>query len=73
MNGVVGGSVPASIWHDFVGAAETVRRAPAHPSAVATAMPTISFNTMAANDVTTPDRSYGPAFRSPFRLFWFRF
>ena len=73
MNSVVGGSVPAAIWHDFVSAAETVRHAPAQPGAVATAMPTISFNTMAANDATVPDRGYGPGFRSPFRLFWFRF
>ncbi len=73
MNSVVGGSVPAAIWHDFVSAAETVRRAPAQPAAVATAMPTISFNTMAANDATVPDRGYSPGFRSPFRLFWFRF
>jgi hypothetical protein len=36
-------------------------------------MPTISFNTVAANDAAMPDRSYGPGFRSPFRLFWFRF
>ena len=73
MDGVVGGSVPAAIWHDFVGAAETVRHEPAQPPAVATAMPTISFNTVAANDAAMPDRSYGPGFRSPFRLFWFRF
>ncbi|MFZ0777118.1 MAG: PBP1A family penicillin-binding protein [Xanthobacteraceae bacterium] len=73
MNGVVGGSVPAAIWHDFVSAAETVRHAPPRPATVAAAVPTISFNTLAANDATMPDRSYGPGFHSPFRLFWFRF
>ena len=73
MNGVVGGSVPAAIWHDFVSAAETVRHAPPRPATVAAAVPTISFNTVAANDATMPDRSYGPGFHSPFRLFWFRF
>ncbi|MGB6746736.1 MAG: PBP1A family penicillin-binding protein [Xanthobacteraceae bacterium] len=73
MNGVVGGSVPAAIWHDFVSAAETVRYASPRPATVAAAAPTISFNTVAANDATMPDRSYGPGFRSPFRLFWFRF
>jgi penicillin-binding protein 1A len=74
MNGVVGGSVPAAIWHDFVGAAETVRHAaPARTATVAAAMPTISFNTVAATDATMPDRGNGPGLRSPFRLFWFRF
>ncbi|MGB6173898.1 MAG: PBP1A family penicillin-binding protein [Xanthobacteraceae bacterium] len=73
MNDVVGGSVPAAIWHDFVSAAETVRHAPPRPATVAAAVPTISFNTVAANDATMPDRSYGPGFHSPFRLFWFRF
>jgi penicillin-binding protein 1A len=73
MNGVVGGSVPAAIWHDFVSAAQTVRHAPARPATVAAAMPTISFNTMAATDAAMPDRGYGPGFRSPFRLFGFRF
>ena len=73
MNGVVGGSVPAAIWHDFVSAAQTMRHAPARPATVAAAMPTISFNTMAATDAAMPDRGYGPGFRSPFRLFWFRF
>ncbi|MFY9760014.1 MAG: PBP1A family penicillin-binding protein [Xanthobacteraceae bacterium] len=73
MNGVVGGSVPAAIWHDFVSAAETVRYASPRPATVAAAAPTISFNTVAANDATMPDRSYGPGFHSPFRLFWFRF
>ncbi|MGB6320383.1 MAG: PBP1A family penicillin-binding protein [Xanthobacteraceae bacterium] len=73
MNDVVGGSVPAAIWHDFVSAAETVRYASPRPATVAAAAPTISFNTVAANDATMPDRSYGPGFRSPFRLFWFRF
>ena len=29
--------------------------------------------TVAADDATMPDRSYGPGFHSPFRLFWFRF
>ncbi|MGA7956370.1 MAG: PBP1A family penicillin-binding protein, partial [Xanthobacteraceae bacterium] len=73
MNDVVGGSVPAAIWHDFVSAAETVRYASPRPATVAAAAPTISFNTVAANDATMPDRSYGPGFHSPFRLFWFRF
>jgi penicillin-binding protein 1A len=73
MNGVVGGSVPAAIWHDFVGAAETMRHAPTPPATIAATMPSINFNTEAAADATTSRPGYGPGFRSPFRLFWFRF
>ena len=74
MNGVVGGSLPATIWHDFVSAAETVRRAPAASASAAPSMPTIDFNGVGAAAVNAADRSrYSYGFRRPFRLFWFRF
>jgi 1A family penicillin-binding protein len=74
MNGVVGGSVPAAIWRDFVGAAEPLLHGMGGSSAA-----TISFNTAAEagdrNEVSDrPD--YGPypfGGHRPFRLFWFRF
>jgi len=73
MNNVTGGSIPASIWHDFVSAAESMR----HPSAVADAgTPTINFASMNA-EPPSPEQSYrynrGSGFRMPFRLFGFRF
>ncbi len=74
MNGVVGGSVPAAIWRDFVGAAEPLLRGTGTPSAA-----TISFNTAAeAGEHNEADDRYDTgrspfAGRRPFRLFWFRF
>jgi len=74
MNGVVGGSLPAAIWHDFVSAAETVRRAPAASAGAAPSMPTIIFNTAGSIGANAEDRSrYGYDLRRRFRLFWFRF
>jgi 1A family penicillin-binding protein len=76
MNGVTGGSIPASIWHDFVSSAETAR---ATPSAPVTAMgdasaPTISFSDMGAAAVNDEQYYRRPNnFRLPFRLFGFRF
>jgi membrane peptidoglycan carboxypeptidase len=46
MNGVTGGSLPASIWHDFVSAAESARRPQAEPVRAignVPSAPTISF------------------------------
>jgi len=74
MNGVVGGSVPAAIWRDFVGAAEPLLRGSDIPPAA-----TISFDTAAeaGGDRETSSRyDYGRypfGGRRPFRLFWFRF
>ena len=79
MSGVVGGSIPASIWHDFVSAAEPLQRSPAasvsamggSPSA-----PTISFAGIRAASGNATERSgylSGNGFRLPFRLFGFRF
>jgi 1A family penicillin-binding protein len=73
MNVVVGGSVPAAIWHDFVGAAEPLLQGTDAPDAA-----TISFNTAAAtvgnnfgNNENYNRFPFGG--RRPFRLFWFRF
>lgn len=74
MNGVVGGSVPAAIWHDFVGAAEPLLQGTDAPGAA-----TISFNTAAetvvggnfGNNENYSRIPFGG--RRPFRLFWFRF
>jgi len=74
MNGVVGGSVPAAIWHDFVGAAEPLLRGTETLPAA-----TISFDTAAEAGATSQgDNRYGYGRfpfggRRPFRLFWFRF
>ncbi len=74
MNGVVGGSVPAAIWHDFVGAAEPLLQGTDAPGTA-----TISFNTAAETVVggnfgNNENYSRFPfGGRRPFRLFWFRF
>lgn len=79
MNGVTGGSVPASIWRDFVGAAEPLLRG-SDTGPVAS----ISFDTSAepnGNNGDYPRYDYGRydegrspfGGRHPFRLFWFRF
>lgn len=73
MNGVVGGSVPAAIWHDFVGAAEPRVQATDAPGPAA-----ISFNDAgetAGNNFSNNENSNRFPFggRRPFRLFWFRF
>jgi penicillin-binding protein 1A len=74
MNGVVGGSIPATIWRDFVSAAETVRRPQAATALnVAQSGPTISFNTVGAVGDEPERNPYGSGGRRPFRLFWFRF
>ena len=66
MNSVTGGSIPASVWHDFVRAVEPGRR----PLAAANAP---GFNGIAFGD--NPDqrpRQYGrDSWVSPFRLFSF--
>ena len=74
MNGVVGGSVPAAIWHDFVSAAETVRSAPAATGRRSRRQCRRSVSIL-WQPTTPPCRTavIGPGFRSPFRLFWFRF
>lgn len=73
MNGVVGGSVPAAIWHDFVGAAEPLLQGTGAPGAA-----TISFNAAAETVGNTfgNNQAYSRfpfGGRHPFRLFWFRF
>jgi membrane peptidoglycan carboxypeptidase len=79
MSGVVGGSIPASIWHDFVSAAEPLQPSPAAPVSAMGASPstpTISFAGIGAASGTTMERSgysNGHGFRRPFRLFGFRF
>jgi len=74
MNGVVGGSLPATIWHDFVSAAESVRRTPVAAAIVAPSAPTINFNIAGAVGANAEDRTrYSYGFRRPFRLFGFRF
>ena len=77
MNGVTGGSVPASIWHDFVAAAETVRRpqaAPFNATADAASGPVISFAGVGAASADADQHgryTSGSGWRQPFRLFWF--
>jgi penicillin-binding protein 1A len=74
MNSVTGGSLPASIWHDFVSAAETARRPSAGPVTAMGGMPsarTISFASAGiANSAATQSRYTGGW--QPFR-FLFRF
>jgi len=75
MNGVVGGQRSSGESGMILWALrrQCVHAAPARTATVAAAMPTISFNTVAAT--TPPCRTVGngPGLRSPFRLFWFRF
>jgi 1A family penicillin-binding protein len=74
MNSVTGGSLPATIWHDFVSAAETARRPSAGPVTAMGGMPsarTISFASAGtANSAATQSRYTGGW--QPFR-FLFRF
>jgi penicillin-binding protein 1A len=70
-NGVTGGSLPASIWHDFVSAAEPLRRPQNGP--VDSSAPTISFNGVGAESANADGRSGYPndsGWRQPFRLFF---
>ncbi len=79
MSGVVGGSIPASIWHDFVSAAEPLQPSPTAPVSAmsgSSSAPTINFAGIGAARGNTIERNgysrdYG--FRFPFRLFGFRF
>lgn len=74
MNNVTGGSLPANIWHDFVSAAESIRRPPAGPVSVMGGTPsarTISFATT-GNSGTNDTHSRDVAGWQPFR-FLFRF
>ena len=79
MNGVVGGGIPASIWHDFVTAAEPLQPSPAASvSAVgrSPSAPTISFAGVGAANTNATEPSHhlnNHGFRVPFRLFGFRF
>jgi hypothetical protein len=74
MNSVTGGSLPATIWHDFVSAAETARRPSAGPVTALGGMPSaraISFASAGtANSAATQSRYTGGW--QPFR-FLFRF
>jgi penicillin-binding protein 1A len=76
MDGVVGGSLPATIWHDFVSAAEALRRpqmaADSTVNAQSTA-PTISFNNATTIGSDTEDRTHRYGWHRPFRFFGFRF
>jgi penicillin-binding protein 1A len=79
MSGVVGGSIPASIWHDFVSAAEPLQPSPTAPVSAmggSPSAPTISFSGIGAASGKTMERSgysSGYGLRLPFRLFGFRF
>ena len=79
MSGVSGGSIPASIWHDFVNAAEPLQPSPTAPVSAmggSPPAPIISFaGIRAASGNTTERRGYssGYGLRLPFRLFGFRF
>jgi penicillin-binding protein 1A len=79
MNSVTGGSIPASIWHDFVSAAESVRGAqPTSVTAMGSAVPTptISFSETGGADAKDGQYNRRPndfGFLLPFRLFGFRF
>jgi penicillin-binding protein 1A len=79
MNGVVGGSIPASIWHDFVSAAESLQRpsgAPVSAMGESPSAPTINFAGVGAASASAMERSRysnGYGFRLPFRPFGFRF
>jgi penicillin-binding protein 1A len=79
MSGVVGGSIPASIWHDFVSVAEPLQPSPTAPVSAmggSPSAPTISFAGIRAASSNTMERSgysSGHGFSLPFRLFGFRF
>ena len=60
MSGVVGGSIPASIWHDVVSAAEPLQPSPTAPVSAMGASPsapTISFVRIGAASGNTMERS----------------
>ena len=78
MDGIVGGSLPATIWHDFVSAAESVRRQHTAPDSAMSAVPstpTINFNSAMAVGAGAQDqrRPYAFGWHRPFGLFGFRF
>ena len=79
MSGVVGGSIPASIWHDFVNAAEPLQSSPTAPASAMGGLPsapTINFagiGTASGNATERSGYSSGYGLRLPFRLFGFRF
>ena len=78
MNGVVGGGIPATIWHDFVTAAESMRRPKGSPDAtqmVSSSVPTINFDTAVPYSANDEDRGrrYSYGWRPPIRPFGFRF
>ncbi len=65
MNSVTGGSLPASIWHDFVRAAEAGHRPQSAPGV-------FDFNGVALRDnpEAPPPQPYRNDFFNPFRLFF---
>jgi penicillin-binding protein 1A len=76
MDGVVGGSLPATIWHDFVSAAEALRRPQMAADSTVNAQPaapTISFNNATTIGSDTEDRTRRYGWHRPFRFFGFRF
>jgi penicillin-binding protein 1A len=75
MNGVTGGSIPASIWRDFVSAAENARGARIAKSGApgGAAAPVISFANVNGASSTDANYNRGFGFGLPFRLFGFRF
>jgi penicillin-binding protein 1A len=76
MDGVVGGSLPATIWHDFVSAAEALRRPQMAADSTVNALPTaptISFNDATRIGSDTEYRTRRDGWHRPFRFFGFRF
>jgi penicillin-binding protein 1A len=65
MNSVTGGGLPASIWHDFVRAAEAGHRPQSAPGV-------FDFNGVSLNDnpAAPPRQPYQNNFFNPFRLFF---
>jgi membrane peptidoglycan carboxypeptidase len=65
MNSVTGGSLPASIWHDFVSRAEAGHRPQSAPGV-------FDFNGVSLNDnpAAPPRQPYQNNFFNPFRLFF---
>jgi penicillin-binding protein 1A len=76
MDGVTGGSIPASIWHDFVSAAEPAvlgtQNAQVGTIAGTPSAPTISFTSLSSVSGQNQYRN-GFGLPLPFRLFGFRF
>jgi 1A family penicillin-binding protein len=74
MDNVTGGSLPASIWHDFVRGAETVRRHDAAPTIAFNEAPATAAEASAtATDLPWRSREPRPSSHQPFRFLWFRF